>query len=571
MNVLNRMSFSWKLGLMTAAAILGLGLFALLTFLTLRTVQINSPMYQNIALGYQLAGDCYDPPASLVAALPPAIAAEDATSPEETRKEVELLRQAHQAFDQSHKHYQEVLPNGAIRDLMRNDSYPSGQEWFALAEQEYIPALLAGNHELARKIRMEKMDPLFARHKAANDSLAELTGDWIPAQEKSAAAITRTRSIELGLIFVVLAAVLLLVGFAISRGIVKPVRRTVDVLSAMSEGDLSQSLEVDSADEMREVADALNQTITSFRTVLSAITDAAARTAAASAELTATAEDTSKRSRDHAYQTQQAAAAMVEMSSAIAEVSNSATSAANSAEATDAAASEGHRVVGNTMVVIRRAAETTSQAAQQIESLGKNSEQIGRIVGVIEEIAGQTNLLALNAAIEAARAGDQGRGFAVVAGEVRRLAERTTNATQEIAGMIASIQKETASAVQVIESGREQVEAGLAKAEECDIALGRIVKSTRETGGMVQQIAAAAAQQTAAANQVSESMNAISGFTEHASASGEQTVSACGELTRLASELEHHVQGFKICDTTEVRLVNRLDVNRAARKLAATS
>lgn len=571
MNVLNRMSFSWKLGLMTAAAMLGLSLFAALSFLTLRIVGINSPMYENIALGYQLGGDCYDPPASLVAALPAAIEAEDATKPEETQKAIELLRQAHQAFDESHKHYQEALPTGAIRELMRTDSYPVGEEWFTIADREYIPALLAGDHDGARKIRIEKMDPLFAQQKAANNRLAQLTADWIPTQERNAATIIRTRSIELGLLFSALAVILLLVGFAITRGIVKPVRRAVDVLAAMSEGDLSRSLQVDSADEMREVADALNKTIASFRTVLSAISDAAGRTAAASAELTATAEDTSRRSRDHALQAQQAAAAMVEMSASISEVSNSAAGAAHSAAAMDAAAEEGHKVVGDTMTVIRGAVEITSEAAQQIESLGKNSEQIGRIVGVIEEIAEQTNLLALNAAIEAARAGEQGRGFAVVAGEVRRLAERTTHATQEIAGMIASIQTETAGAVKVMENGREQVDAGLAKVEECNVALERIVESAHQAEGMVQQIASATVEQTAAANQVSESMTAISDFTEHASVASEQTVSACSELARLASELDRHVQGFNISDNDTNHPVRRRPENRAVRKLVPAS
>jgi len=555
MNVLSRMKYSAKLSLMTGTAIAGLGMFAALAYMTLRAVRINSPMYQDIALAYQLAGDCYDPPASLVAALPPAIAAEDATTPEETRKFVDLLRQDHLAFTESQKHYSDVLPAGAIRDLMRASANPTGEEWFSIAEKEYIPALLAGDHEAARKIRIEKMDPVFAQHKAANDKLAALTGDWIPTQEKNAAAIIRARGIEQGIIFAAVVVVLCLVSFAIARGIVKPVRRAIEVLGAMANGDLSRSLDVDSSDEMGQVAEALNRMIASFRNVLREISGAAGRTAAAGAELTATAQDTSERSQSHALETQQVAAAMVEMSAAIAEVANSAKSAAGSGTATVTAADHGSQVVEETMAVIRHAAEITSQAAGQIQSLGKSSEQIGRIVGVIEEIASQTNLLALNAAIEAARAGEQGRGFAVVAGEVRRLAERTTTATREIGGMISSIQQEAASAVQSMEGGREQVDAGLKKVEECSDALIQIVKLVRHEGGMVQQIATAAEQQTTTVNQVTESMNSISCFTEHATSAGEQTVNACSELARLASDLERHVQGFNIGKTTQPKTV----------------
>jgi methyl-accepting chemotaxis protein len=546
MNILNRMRFSAKLGVMAGTAVLGLAVFAALAFLTLQSVRINSPMYQNIALGYQLAGDCYDPPASLVAALSPSIAAEDAASPEETRKAVELLRQAHHAFTESQKHYSDVLPAGPIRDLMRTEASPVGEQWYAIADSEYIPALLAGDHETARRIRIQKMDPVFARSKSINDKLSMLTADWIPTQEKNAAAIIQTRSVEMGIIFLAVVIVLCLVSFAISRGIVKPVRRAVDVLEKMAKGDLTHTFEVDSKDEMAEVASAINRTIASFRQVVQEISEAAARTAAASAELNSTAQDTSSRSRNHAMETQQVAAAMVEMSGAITEVSNAAETAAHSGSATETAADKGNHVVEETMVVMRNAAQVTSQAAGQIESLGKSSEQIGRIVGVIEEIASQTNLLALNAAIEAARAGEQGRGFAVVAGEVRSLAERTTTATREIAGMISSIQQETSSAVQSMESGRQQVDAGLKKVEECSSALEQIVKLVREEGRMVQQIASAAQQQTSAANQVTESMSSISNFTEHATAAGEQTVSACSDLARLASELERHLQGFNV-------------------------
>jgi methyl-accepting chemotaxis protein len=540
------MKFSGKLRLMTVSAVGGLALFATLSYYTLAAIRINSPMYQDIALAYQLGGDCFDPPASLVAALPAAIAAEDATTDAETRKAVDLLRQDQQAFESSQKHYHAALPPGAIRDLMIQTAYPAGEEWFAIAEKEYIPALLAGDHDGARKIRIAKMNPLFVQHKAANDKLSDLTADWIPSQEKNAASIIRSRSTELGVLFAVTIALLWLMSLAISSAIVKPVRRTVEVLGAMADGDLSQSLQVDSTDEMRDVADALNRTIASFRDVLTTISHASERAAAASSELTATTEDTLEHSRDHAREAQQVAAAMVEMTAAIAEVSNAAKAAASSGSATETAAIHGRSVVEETMQVIQKAAKTTSEAADQIRSLGQSSEQIGRIIGVIDEIAGQTNLLALNAAIEAARAGEQGRGFAVVAGEVRRLAERTTAATREIAAMISSIQQETANAVLTMESGREQVDAGLTKAEECGSALGTIVQMAHEAGNMVNQIASSAVEQTSVAGQVTESMNAISHFTEQSAASGEQTVAACGDLAKLASELESNVQRFNI-------------------------
>jgi len=546
MQLLNRMRFSAKLGLMTGSAVLGLSVFAAIAYYTLRVVCIGSPTYLDIALAYQLAGDCYDPPASLVGALPPAIAAEDATTPEATRKYVDLLRETSKAFETSHTHYQRVLPAGAIRNLMRDESYPSGHQWFAFAEQEYIPALLAGNHEAARKIRIEKMDLLFAQHKAANDKLAELTGNWIPSQETNAARILTSRSIELGLIFLCIVGIVGFLGSSISRGIVQPVRKTLDVLTAMSNGDLSQSLEASSSDEMGMVANALNQTIQSFHKVLSSILGAASQAAAASAELTATAQETSSHSREQAHEAEQVSSSMADMVVAIQQVSRAAVDATHAGQATEDAANRGTKVVEETKVVLQRSAQVTAEASAQIASLGNSSSQIGQVISVIEEIASQTNLLALNAAIEAARAGEQGRGFAVVAGEVRRLAERTTDATKTIAGMIASIQRDSASAVSMMEGRQAQVAALMKKVGECSDALGEIVHMVRDEETMVRQIATASEQQANASSQVAESMKLISNFSAYANTAGEQTVRACSDLSKLASELEHNAQGFKL-------------------------
>ncbi len=544
MKLLNNIRFAWKLGVMVTSALLGLLIFAALATLTLNKVRISSPLYNDIALAYQLAGDCYDPPASLVAALPPAIAAEDSTDPVETKKYVDILRAAHQAFDASQQHYNQVLASGPIRQVLHERAYPPGEAWFTIAEQQYIPALLSGDHVQARRIRIEKMNPLFTQHKIANDKLSELTASWIPSQETNAGAVIHSRSIELALLFLLISSIVAVLGIAISRNILVPINGMLKSLRSMAAGDLCPTFKYDSRDEMGQVATALSLTNASFQRVLSSIHTAAEQSAAASTQLATTAEVTAERSRHQAQEIQQVATAMVEMSAAISEVSNAASQAATSGSATQAAAHQGHRVVSETMEAIQRAASTTSEAAEHIEKLGQNSETIGSVVSVIEEIASQTNLLALNAAIEAARAGEHGRGFAVVAGEVRRLAERTTKATQEISSMIQLVQQETIAAVGSVERGRSDVEAGLARASQCSAALDEIVRLAQRSEGMIVQIASSAGQQIAVADQVTRSMHSVSEFTTHATAAGEESVIACNGLAHLAMELEHQLQTF---------------------------
>src|SRR5204863_512098 len=181
-----------------------------------------------------------------------------------------------------------------------------------------------------------------------------------------------------------------------------------------------------------------------------------------------------------------------------------------------------------------------------MDELGKSSDQIGQIVGVINDIADQTNLLALNAAIEAARAGEQGRGFAVVADEVRKLAERTTTATKEIAGMIKNIQQETKTAVTAMETGTKQVEEGVKSTIQAGGSLKEIIHMAEQVGEMVMQIATAAMEQSSASEEVNQNMEKIAKLVKESADGAQQSAKACQDLSSLAFDLQNMVGTFKL-------------------------
>jgi methyl-accepting chemotaxis protein len=210
------------------------------------------------------------------------------------------------------------------------------------------------------------------------------------------------------------------------------------------------------------------------------------------------------------------------------------------------AATAGAGVVSSSIAIMEQIARRVQNTAETIKSLGQRSDQIGAIVGTIEDIADQTNLLALNAAIEAARAGEMGRGFAVVADEVRALAERTTKATHEISTMIKSIQVETKSAVDAMQEGVQEVARGTAEAGRSGEALQQILAQVNEVAQQVNQIATAAEQQTATTTEITSNIMQISQVVQETSQGAHESASAANSLNIMAEQLQTLVRRFRL-------------------------
>lgn len=355
------------------------------------------------------------------------------------------------------------------------------------------------------------------------------------------------------LLALVMAALVAVVGFFISKTITTPINKVVAMLEdiAQGEGDLTKHLDIDSRDELGELAKWFNVFIAKLHDIISQVKQNAMEVASAATEIASSAEQSSAGATEQTAQTSEIATAVDQMAGTIVESSKNAASAQESAQKAADSATEGGKVVTETIEGIQAIARSVKESAQTIGELGKRSEEIGEIIEVIDDIADQTNLLALNAAIEAARAGEQGRGFAVVADEVRKLAERTTKATTEIATMIKDIQDVTSSAVTSMEEGTKQVELGTELAQKAGESLTDIVNVSTEVQDMIQQIATAADEQSSAAEQISNNVGGISSVAEQSAKSAEQIASASEELNRQTEALDSLVNQFKLKDSAE--------------------
>ena len=326
----------------------------------------------------------------------------------------------------------------------------------------------------------------------------------------------------------------------------KPIAEGSSVLEVLSTGDLTVRMQGNYEGYFNNIKESINTLASSFNSLILELTEAVQATASASNQISASTEEMAAGAQEQSAQASEVATAVEEMTSTIFETTKNANIAAENAKIAGETANVGGQVVFKTVEGMNRISEVVGRAATTVQALGKSSDQIGEIVQVINDIADQTNLLALNAAIEAARAGEQGRGFAVVADEVRKLAERTTKATKEIATMIKQIQKDTAEAVTSIQAGEKEVEEGKIMAVKSGDSLKGIVTAADKVVDMINAVASASEEQSSAAEEISKSIESINNVT-HESASGIQQIARASEdLNRLTENLQALTERFRV-------------------------
>ena len=413
--------------------------------------------------------------------------------------------------------------------------------------QKELVGLITGNQ------KKEAGQLLTSGYRVAQSGYTDAIKDMLSFQEKllrkSSADVEKSYHQTLVLTASFLgAAILLSLSFAyfVTKSITVPVEVLVRINDRIADGDLTVVVAQNSGGEIGQLADSSRRVVDKMRGMLAKVADASRMVASASQQLQTTARQIAGGTEEVAAQTGTVVTASEEMAATSSDIARNCNRAAESSKKTSASATKGSSVVKQTILGMSRISERVRQSAQTVENLGARSEQIGEIVGTIEDIADQTNLLALNAAIEAARAGEQGRGFAVVADEVRALAERTTKATKEISDMIRNIQNETRSAVLAMEEGVDEVERGSVCSEESGRALEEILEQINEVTSQIHQIATAADEQTATTNEITNNIHQMTVIVQETARGANDTASASLQLSENAQLLQKLVSEFKI-------------------------
>lgn len=543
------MKLSARIKILITVALVGLFITNGAFYFVLNELKVNGKIYFGIIQGKDIAADILPPPEYIVESQ---LVLKNLQDEKEQSKKQELVKEfqkLNKEYEDRHNFWKGKIPEADINKALLEDSYNPAIKYYKIANEEYIPAVLAGDSGKSEEIMEKKLIPEFHLHKTHIYKTVEIVNKMCSEDEKSAASELKKYMLIISAVIITTFGLVIFIGLYIAKTVNKQLggdpAEVAKIAHQVASGDLSSDIIIKDGFE-NSLMSAMKEMLLSLRKLVSHMTDISMTIATASNQLHSNSEQMSTSSEELTAQSASVATASEEMSATAADIARNCHLAAGTSSRASNNATQGAQVVALTVEAMNKIALKVKDTSGTISSLGTRSEQIGQIVGTIEDIADQTNLLALNAAIEAARAGEMGRGFAVVADEVRALAERTTKATKEISDMIRAIQKETSQAVNAMEEGVKEVEKGSTEAMKSGTAIEEILSAIDDVTLQINQIATAAEEQSATTHEITSNVNQITEVSDLNSKGAHESKASAEELARLADELKNVVNQFKL-------------------------
>lgn len=506
----------FALGGLAAVVLAALGIYA---DDTVTEVKVDGKKYNRIILQKDLVADVLPPPQYIIESYLVVHLLQRSQSKDETAALLDKLAALRSEYDTRHAFWEKSLEDGPMKSELLKASYEPVRRFYALIERQLVPALERKDAAAIASV-MEELDQAYAQHRAAIDRTIEMAVKEAASVERETSALVAARSRMLVGIIGVSVALLIVLGLAISRSILRPIHATVQLIQdvAEGEGDLTRRLDEQGRDELATLSRSFNTFVEKLHDMMIDIRRSATAVTSASQRVAASAEQISSGAQEQASSLEQTAASLEEITAAVRQNSQSAQQAAQLAQTSRNTAEQGGQDV--------------QQAVAAMREINTASKRIAEIITTIDEIAFQTNVLALNAAVEAARAGEQGRGFAVVAAEVGNLSQRSAAAAKEIKSLINE-------AVVLVDEGGVQV-------NRSGQTLSDIVTSVKRVTDIVGEIAAASTEQATGVEQVNTAVTQMDSVTQNNASETEALAETASTLSSRAHDLLSVVSRFRL-------------------------
>ena len=544
---MHNLKLSQKFAVLVAASLAGFIIASASAFWALSELKVNGPLYQRIVQGKDLVADILPPPEYIIESYLVANELRDIDSAAERDKEIARLAALRKDYDDRHEYWmkQSLEPN--LQKALLTDAHGYALEFYKKLDEQYLPAVRAGDKERMKAV-MQEMQPIYEKHRQMIDQVVTMTNDRNTADEKRGNALIQKVNLLLLLVSVLSTCVSIGLAIYISRNVLRQLggdpNEVAAVVNTMAEGDFSQQPKYEPARDSL-LANAY-QMQAKLREMIATVKNQAGQVGDMAHSLATSANQIAGNVNSESDAVSSMAAAIEELSVSTTHISDQGANAKRIANDSRSNAEEGAKVVNKTVSGLLDTAREIEAASGEVSRLGEDASHISDVVKVIKEIADQTNLLALNAAIEAARAGEQGRGFAVVADEVRKLAERTASATNEINQMSGKIGDVAGHALSGMDKVVKTTKQGVGDAETAQTSIKNIQSNFGEVAAVIDDIAAALEEQNAAATELAKSTERVSQMSEENSGAAQSLLSLANDLEARAREVHNAVEVFKV-------------------------